>query len=90
MISKSTFLGILLILLVSAVIYNVTAYAMRDEPQYYSYTKTVKSCGNQGDCVLRDLLVQCLGDSVIDITLVGESLDVPEAFEGGDMFSWCE
>ncbi|MFH0929070.1 MAG: hypothetical protein V1818_01790 [Candidatus Aenigmatarchaeota archaeon] len=89
MISKGVILGIFMVALMVAIIYSLAAYAMKNDSQYNSYTKTIKSCDGHGNCMLRDLLVQCLGDSVIDITLIGESPDVPESFEGGNMFSWC-
>ena len=76
--------------LVSIIAVSSMVYAVKQGSQYYSYTKTVKTCDHSGMCVMKDLLVQCLGNDVIDIKVVGESPDVPKDYDGEDKFSWCE
>ena len=76
--------------LISIIVVSSMVYAIRQESQYHSYTKTIKSCDYNGKCVMKDLVVQCLGNDVIDIKVVGESLDVPEDYESGDKFVWCD
>ncbi|MBN2202702.1 MAG: hypothetical protein JW700_00750 [Candidatus Aenigmarchaeota archaeon] len=87
MVKNLRLIGVFLILLT---ICSVAAFALRDQPQYHSYTRTIKSCDRQGNCVLRDLLVQCSGEDVLDITFIGKSLDVPESFDSGDLSKWCK
>ena len=69
-----------LVAMVTVIVLSVVTYA--NDTQYYSYTKTIKSCGN-GGCVMRDILVQCLGDTVIDIKSIGVSYLVSDKFSSG-------
>ena len=83
-------LMILTTLLISIIAVSSMVHAVKQGSQYRSYTKTIKTCVSTGNCVMKDLVVQCLGNDVIDIKVVGESMDVPKDYEIDEKFSWCD
>ena len=76
---------IALFVIISIIVLSMMTYA--SSSQYRSYTRTIKTCGSDG-CVMRDFLVQCLGDAVLDIKPIGVSTALSDNFSD-DIAVWC-